>query len=174
MYKALAVTIGISLTCACSSPMGPIPGNKLEGEVVAWPEDWSFAQDIENVLLETNPMEPYSVTIWGVNHDGGFYVTAGSASSRWVENIKANSAVIIGIQHMLYKAHARQVANPALIAAIAKAYIKKYDVDEDDNFVEDDGIVFHLTPRSGGHLVHKTVARSSQVTLSKCKPRPDG
>ena len=56
-----------------------------------WPTDWAIAEDCENVLLETNPAKPYSVTIWGVGDEQNFYVAAGKQSSRWAQNIETVS-----------------------------------------------------------------------------------
>ena len=53
---------GAMLLSSCGAPLGPIPGGKLQGITEPWPKDWSHAEDVDNVLLETNPSDPYSVT----------------------------------------------------------------------------------------------------------------
>ena len=58
--------VGAFLLSSCGAPLGLIPGGKLEGELSPWPANWDHAEDCENVLLETDPADPYSVTIWGV------------------------------------------------------------------------------------------------------------
>ena len=144
---ALLAAFALALA-ACSSPLGPIPGGKLEGEPAQWPDNWAFTDSIENVLLETNPLDPYSVTIWGVSVGDGFYVAAVSQQSNWVKNIDANAAVVLGIENSLYKAYARRVAIEDLPHGILEAYVTKYDRDPDDAFFEEGGIIFELVPRS--------------------------
>ena len=58
MRKTFLVLTSIILVCACSGPMGPIAGGALEGTPTPWPDDWAFTDEIENVLLETNPEDP--------------------------------------------------------------------------------------------------------------------
>ena len=145
--KQALVTLGVLALSACSSPMGPIPGGKLEGQSAAWPDDWTFTDSIENVLLETDPLDPYSVTIWCVNVDNRIYVAATSQESRWVQNIDANNAVILGIQQWLYKAYAMRIPTGEIPDEVGQAYVAKYERDPDDNFIENGGIIFELTER---------------------------
>lgn len=128
--------------------MGPIPGDELEGEVTPWPADWLFTEAIENVLLETNPDDPYSVTVWGVEHNGKFYVAAGSSDSSWVEHIQRNNAVVLSIEHKLYAAFAEIVTNMDEIDRVMARYVTKYEIEPDGNFIEDGGILYRLTPRA--------------------------
>jgi hypothetical protein len=72
--RASAFTLMAVLIGACGAPLGPIPGGALDGDLTPWPDDWLHAEECENVLLQTNPVEPYSVTIWGVGIDQAFYV----------------------------------------------------------------------------------------------------
>ena len=80
--------VGVLLLSACGAPLGPIPGGKLEGELSAWPVNWDHAEDCENVLLETDPEDPYSVTIWGVGVEDEFFVGASSRSNQWARKSK--------------------------------------------------------------------------------------
>ena len=66
---------------ACGAPLGPIPGGKLQGELSPWPANWKHAENCENVLLETAPADPYSVTIWGVGIQDQFFVGASKRSN---------------------------------------------------------------------------------------------
>ncbi len=141
------MALGVMVLGACSSPMGPIAGGKLEGETTAWPDDWSFTDSIENVLLETNPMDPYSVTIWCVTVDKRIFIAGVSQENTWVQNIDANNAVVLGIQQWLYKAYAIRIPANEVPAAVGDAYVRKYDRDPDDNFIEEGGIIFELVQR---------------------------
>ena len=132
----------------CSGPLGPIPGGKLEGEVAPWPSDWTFTETVENVLLETNPDDPYSVTIWNVAIGNLVYIAAGDSESAWVKNMRANPAVLLKINHKLYPATVSQVIDTTKLLAIQDAYVAKYDVDPNDNFIEEGGILFELRPRT--------------------------
>ena len=144
----LTVIFCASLAGACSNPMGPVPGGKLDGELTPWPEDWSFTDSIENILLETNPSNPYSVTLWGVSHDGSFYVAAGDPDSRWVEHIAANSSVVIGIQEKLYTARAYRLADIDVPPGLLQAYVDKYEIEPEQIVDDDENVIFVLQPRN--------------------------
>lgn len=141
------MALGVLCLGACSSPMGPIAGGKLAGDTADWPEDWKFTDSIENVLLETDPSDPYSVTIWCVSVEDRLYIAAASGQSRWVRNIDGNNAVILGIQQWLYPAFAVRIPTAEIPAAVSDAYVVKYDRDPDDNFIEEGGIIFELIER---------------------------
>ncbi len=147
MRSAHALPLVLSFLCACSAPVGPIPGGKLDGTVADWPSDWSFTNDIENVLLETNPEDPYSVTIWGVHHEGGFYIAAESERSNWAQNIARDSRVVLAIENDLYQAHARIVTDLNHINLVLDRLVAKYDLEREGGFVEDGGVLYRLERR---------------------------
>jgi len=133
------------LLSACGSPIGPIAGGSLEGEVMPWPTDWAIAEDCENVLLETNPAKPYSVTIWGVGDEQNFYVAAGKQSNRWAQNIEKNPQVLLDVDGKLYAANAQRVVENAEFEKIRKAFALKYDFNPDPDF-KTEGALYRLVP----------------------------
>lgn len=144
MRNAVVLLICVGLITACSGPMGPIAGGQLEGTPTPWPDDWSFTDDIENILLQTNPADPYSVTIWLVTTHDGAFIAASDTDAQWVENIFADPNVILSINGQLIDARATQTTSAEELTVIAQAYQSKYDMEQDD-FVESDGIVFRLS-----------------------------
>ena len=126
--------------------MGPIAGGKLEGEVSAWPEDLSFTDEVENVLLETNPEDPYSVTIWGVQVDNRFFIAGVDDDSRWVKHIHENPRVVLAVKDKLYPAVATIVKDQETLRGIQAAFLKKYEYAGEEDFFEDGGTLFQLKP----------------------------
>ena len=147
MRKTLLVMASITLLCACSGPMGPIAGGKLEGTQTAWPEDWTFTNKIENVLLETNPDDPYSVTVWMVVDDNQPYVAAASTDSQWARNMHADGRVVLSVEGKLYAASAQAMTNREVIDRIIGAYLLKYEIETQEDFVQEGGVLFRLDPR---------------------------
>ena len=133
------------LLSACGSPIGPIAGGSLEGEIMPWPADWSMAEDCENVLLETNPAKPYSVTIWGVGDQQNFYIAAGKRSNRWAQNIEKNPQVRLDVDGKLFLGNAQRVVENAEFEKIRKAFVAKYDIDPDPEF-KTKGALYRLVP----------------------------
>jgi len=131
------------LLSSCGSPIGPIAGGSLEGEVMPWPTDWSIAEECENVLLETNPAKPYSVTIWGVGDERNFYIAASKQSNRWAKNIEKDAEVILNVDGKLYAANAQRVVDNAEFEKIRQAFVVKYDVDPDPDF-KAEGALYRL------------------------------
>lgn len=144
MRNVVVALFCIVYISACSGPVGPIAGGTLEGTPAPWPEDWSFTNDIENVLLQTNPDDPYSVTIWMVVVDGQVYIASVSHGTRWAKNISANDHVVLSVHGKLINARANQVTSAEIGAQVVQAYLKKYDMEEEE-FVEEDGVLFHIT-----------------------------
>jgi hypothetical protein len=149
--RKVRATLGLNIAClmlvACGGPMGPIPGGKLEGAPSEWPEDWAFTDAIENVLLETRPGEPYSVTVWAVSYGNSLYIGAGSGQNRWVQYIADNNAVVLSVNGSIYTATATTVTDRAEIDAVLEVYLKKYDIDDPSEFTESDSVLFRLTQR---------------------------
>ena len=58
MRNAVVVLFSIGLVCACSGPMGPIAGGTLEGDSAAWPEDWAFTDNTDNVAELSSAARP--------------------------------------------------------------------------------------------------------------------
>ena len=134
---------------ACSGPVGPVAGTKLEGTPTQWPEDWSFSHDQENFLLETNPNDPYSVTVWAVDLDSELYITAVDPDSRWVQNISQNPLVIIAVAGKLYAGRAHVVTDPSEMGPVGLRYGTKYEMTEEEgtHIFDDGGIIYRLSSR---------------------------
>lgn len=116
---------------ACGAPLGPIAGGKLQGDIAPWPANWMHAEACENVLLETAPHDPYSVTIWGVGIDENFYIAASKRSNQWVVNLERDPRVVLEVDGVLYRASAKIVTDNTTIAAVGQKFIAKYDIDPD-------------------------------------------
>lgn len=125
--------------------MGPIPGGALEGEEIAWPEDWSFTDNVENVLLQTDPEDPYSVTIWCIAIENTLYFAAADKESQWVRNINDNSEVILSVNTRLIRGTASTVTERAEVEPVIQTYLQKYEIDSREDFVQEDGVLFRLS-----------------------------
>ena len=134
---------GAMLLSSCGAPLGPIPGGKLQGIIEPWPKDWSHAENVENVLLETNPTDPYSVTIWGLGIEDSFFVGASKRSNQWAENLEKDPRVVLDVDGALYRALAKRVTNSQTNDEVAQKFIAKYDLDPDA--LEGEGAFYQLT-----------------------------
>jgi hypothetical protein len=85
-------------------PLGPIPGPELTGTVVAEPVyDWSFADAIQVIQVETRPADPYTVNTWVTRAGGGIYLFAGTEDKTWIQNILADPRVRIRIDGRIHE-----------------------------------------------------------------------
>ena len=134
---------GAMLLGSCGAPLGPIPGGKLQGIIEPWPKDWSHAEDVDNVLLETNPTDPYSVTVWGLGIEGSFFVGASKRSNQWAENLEMDPRVVLDVDGVLYRALAKRVTNSKTNDEVAQKFIAKYDLDPDA--LKSEGAFYQLT-----------------------------
>jgi hypothetical protein len=149
MRNAITLATTAFLLCACSGPVGPIAGGELEGTQASWPDDWAFTDTEDNILLETNSNDPYSVTLWGVSLDRDFFIAAVSPNAKWAEHLVQDNSVVVSVAGNLYHGRAHQVTDPDLINRIGNRYHEKYDMEdeEDKTFMEDGGMLFRLSPR---------------------------
>ena len=121
----------------------PDSWGKLQGNIEPWPKDWSHAEGVENILLETNPADPYSVTIWGLGVEKTFFVGASKRSNQWAKNLETDPRAIIDVDGTLYKAVAVRVTDAGINNAVAEKFMAKYDLDPDA--LEGDGAFYQLT-----------------------------
>jgi hypothetical protein len=63
VFARLATALTLSMILGCG-PFLLLPGGKLDGVAQSAPADWSIADEVDTVQLETNPHDPYSVNIW--------------------------------------------------------------------------------------------------------------
>ena len=131
---------------ACG-PIGPLPGGGLSGTVVPPPPNWAFTDAVENFQLETRPDDPYSVNVWGVAYDGGFYVAAGGgAESTWVLHLDADPRLRLRVDNRLYELVAARVSDVSVRDQVTQALVHKYDFQPDPDDVKK-SLLFRLAPR---------------------------
>lgn len=137
--------IGLMLllfTSACSDPMVIIPGAALSGDIKPAPQTWQAVPD--TIQLETRPVDPYSVNIWGVAIEQDLYVATRDAN--WMAYIEANPLVRVRVSGDIYELSAKAVDDAAEMARVVSAYVTKYDVDDTDGWVQD-GVAYRLDRR---------------------------
>ena len=144
--KTVLKTIGIVVGCLVVllivlrftgfGPHGRTPGLWLSGELVTTPVmDWSFANQVQNVQLQTNTWYgiPHSVNINCVSYMGQLYLDSFYAAGMtyphgrsWNENVARDPHVRIRIGNKLYDRTLVLVTDPALKEAVDDAKLKKY------------------------------------------------
>ncbi len=130
----------------CAEPFIVMAGGALAGEEADPPPDWSEFADEEIVQLETRPDDPYSINIWMIADGADVYVATGDGPTRWTRHIEQNPDVRLRIQGKLYDLEAYRVLDKTEKLRIGQQYVSKYDVDDDNNWVED-GQLFRLDRR---------------------------
>lgn len=149
LHMSFALAGFTLLLSACGDPMGPMPGGKLDGELTAVPDDWSFTAATEDFQLETDPDDPYSVNIWAVDIGPVLYVASGGGETTWSENMQENGNVILRDGTNLYPLHATKVSDVEELQRVLKRYEDKYDLGEiGDEAEPSEAVVFRLDPRT--------------------------
>jgi hypothetical protein len=110
-------------------PLGPFPGSALTGTVVEEPvEDWSSIDAIEVIQIETDPENPYSVSVWVTRAGNQIYIT-GDEESPWVRNIGDDPRVRIRVEGRIHECSAVRVADLETKRAFLEAFKSKYEGD---------------------------------------------
>ncbi len=129
---ALAALI---LLAACE-PLWVLPGGALGGTESRAPGDWSFSDAVDTVQIETGLADAYSVNVWGVGIGPHFYVASAQAGdSRWARNMVEMPAVRLRIEDAVFPLRATRVEEADELATVTAAYVRKYEVEESENFV---------------------------------------
>ena len=123
-----SVLLGIAVLGLACSPLGPLPGGRLRGEVKPPPSDWSVADAIENVQLETRPSDPYSVNVRGAGLGDHFYLASGhGGEAKWVRHIAEDPNVRLRVADAVYELRAERVEDEASRQRFLEALKRKYD-----------------------------------------------
>lgn len=128
-------------------PIGPIRGGAFVGSVN--PEtnpDWS--QIGQEIQIEIRPEEPWSLTVWAVEHEGALYIPHASGRlRRWVPVAMADPRIRVRTGGQIYEQMLERLPDDAAVRPVVLQKIaKKYGFDTDGG---DDGSVwlFKVTPR---------------------------
>jgi hypothetical protein len=144
IMRILIVVILATILVGCSEPRSMIPGGQLSGEVFAVPPSWV---DVPGTIqVETRPSDPYSINIWGVGIGQHLYIATSDSGTTWSDFINADSDVRARVGSSLYELSATSIIDPAERSRVAAAYVSKFELDKDDNWV-DSGLIFRLDRR---------------------------
>ena len=157
----LAGFLAALLSTGCG-PFLVFPGGRLRGtldpgEIV----DWRQTHDVEFVQIETRPNDPYSVQVYGVGSERGFYIASqgwrgmmGSTDrARWVEHLAEDPRLRLRIGRMIYPLSATRIEAASEIEFVRALFREKYgEAAEDWGFWRDDPglhefFVYRLEPR---------------------------
>lgn len=134
LSKKCRVILLIMLTMGLANcqPEDTRPGLWLSGEeVTSITNDWSFTDDIDEILIETGAWYflPHSTTIWCVEFENNLYIGSyGEELKFWEENIERNPRARLKINDMLYQVELSLVEDTQLSQQVDEVYNRKYDM----------------------------------------------
>jgi len=134
------------LLSGCGDPIVILPGGALSGEPAAAPADWSALESIDTIQVEFRPSDPYSHNIWAVGLGADLYIATSADGTRWTPFIEQDPGVRARVGRSLYDLKAVKLTDAEERAEVAAAYQKKYEIDADDNWVED-ALIYRLDRR---------------------------
>jgi hypothetical protein len=146
MVRFASAAAAIFLLGACSEPFIVFAGGSLDGDVADPPSEWSILAEIETVQLETQPDDPYSVNVWAAAVASDVYIATGENGTTWSEHFDVNRDVRLRIDGQIFDLEAVRVDDPAELQRVSAAYVGKYGLERDDNWVTT-GQVFRLDRR---------------------------
>lgn len=151
---ACALFAALLLSTGCGGPIGPVPGGALSGEEASAPSDWSFANDVKQVQVETSPARPYSVNTWVGSVRGKLYVPTSMilgpenpAERTWVQNVLRDGAVRVRVAGKVYALSAVRVTDSAEYASVLAALDAKYELAPGDRDPVRAIWIFRMQPR---------------------------
>ena len=136
----LALATFVTLLTSCQ-PSDMRPGLWLSGEAEARPvEDWSFSHAEEEVLVETRTWYgiPHSVTTWGAELGGAFYLPSLYFGEEeypdgryWNSNVARDPRIRVKIGDRLFEGSATLVTDESELESAMRAFAQKYPTFEE-------------------------------------------
>ena len=148
-----ACLVSLSITSAgCGGPLGPFSGGALSGDEAPLPSDWTYVSDIEQVQLETDPDNPYSVNTWIGVVDGDLYIPTSlimgdedPEQRTWVQHVQDNPLVRVRVEDKIYLLRATRIVDEETINRVKPALLAKYGEAPTEH--SDRAWIFGLTAR---------------------------
>jgi len=141
----IIILTGIAILAGCG-PLGPVPGDAIDGQSIPAPQGWASSDAADVITLETNPADPYSVNVWGVGVGPFLYIGASDPESTWAQNMEQDERVRVRIGNAIYDLKAVRIDDPAIQTVVRQAFIRKYEMDPDEDAFEG-AALFQLEPR---------------------------
>ncbi len=149
-------TLALLALCALAcGPVGPFPGGRLGG--APGPDDvrsWEFAEDEDQIQVETRPEDPHSVNTWFVGLGSDLYVPTSMilgpkdpSERSWVAHVLADPEVRIRVGDLVYERIATRVEDPDEYAAARRALEQRYDLDPAERDASREVWIFRMDPR---------------------------
>lgn len=130
-FIRMSVMLIFSVLMLGCEPSDDRPGTWLGGELVDFPEDWSFTNEVReiSVQVQTPYWIAHSVTIWCAEDNGTLYVAALEPESKmWPGWVMDSPQVKLKIAENVYAAELVPVADTALKERLAAKYTLKYKI----------------------------------------------
>ncbi len=134
-----------TLLTSCGEPLSMIPGGELSGEVQPAPSEWVDVAEV--IQVETRPDNPYSINIWAVGIDTDLYFATGEDGTTWSAYVEIDNHVRARVNSSLHEFTAVTVTDPEERESVEAAYLSKYELDPEDNWVST-GIIYRLDRRN--------------------------
>jgi hypothetical protein len=118
------------LLAAGCEPRGPLPGGRLDGELVAERiDDWSFAANHDRIEIETRSGSFLrSASTWFFVHEGTLYLYAASpVEFGWIRRLREEDPnLMLRLDGKLYPVRAEALVEPGQIEPLLPAMLSKY------------------------------------------------
>ena len=145
-------TLTIAVIALLLSPMTPLPGGSLKGDVVSGPVfDWSFASGERFCKLETRHGEPRSITVSCLVSDGKLYVGCSGCSERhWSQALIQEPNVRYQVLDKIYNLVATRVTDQTEVNSVWLTRATKYGDDSPEPAPQD----FWFFRLSSAHVIN--------------------
>ena len=125
----IAFVAAILATLVFVTPIGPMPGFFIGGQLTPVPKAWPDTSKVDEILLKVPGTLPRVVIIWVVQVDSALYVV-GSRSSGWVQRIADGANVEMRLSGNTYALAAVPIRQE--LERVVNAYKNKYRADYPD------------------------------------------
>ena len=118
-FLALAILLGTAYLFR-TDPILMLPGKKLSGQEIPYPESWAFTEEHLTIKVETNPEDPHSVTTLCFVRDGKLTIPAMEGHTKqWPKYAEEDQRVRLKVGDQIYRAKLTLVTKDAQPLEIA-------------------------------------------------------
>ena len=93
---------------------------------------WSVADSTDTVQIETRLTDQYSINIWAASTGKDLYIATGPDGATWTSYIEDSPMVRLRVRQRVYLLKAISISDVAERKKVSSAYVKKYDLEEDN------------------------------------------
>ena len=110
-----------------TDPIMMVSGKELSGHELPYPENWEFTNKFQTIKVETNPLDPHSVTTLCFIREGRLIIPSQDGHTKiWPQNVLKDNRARIKIADKIYLVRLNLIDQDAKISELEPFLVIKF------------------------------------------------